>query len=129
MIGGCTPEFVNGRICLQILMHHANFSLNAYILLIDTLICAHKKKYFFSSGIQKPFKWVTFKCCKGRNSVWFILVKIRIVSDIYFSLIVCKIFEVGDVAVLDEKKDVGAANRRQLAALYCGATSGFEVNF
>lgn len=34
----------------------------------------------------------------------------------------------GDVAVLDETKDVGAANRRQLAALYCGATSGFEVN-
>ncbi|KAL5544838.1 hypothetical protein UlMin_008622 [Ulmus minor] len=38
-----------------------------------------------------------------------------------------KIFEVGDVAVLDETKDVGAANCRQLAALYCGATSGFEL--
>ncbi|GMN57989.1 hypothetical protein TIFTF001_027099 [Ficus carica] len=38
-----------------------------------------------------------------------------------------KIFEVGDVAVLDETKDVGAANRRQLAALYCGNTSGFEL--
>lgn len=33
----------------------------------------------------------------------------------------------GDIAVLDESKDVGATNRRQLAALYCGATSGFEV--
>lgn len=29
--------------------------------------------------------------------------------------------------MLDEKKDVGASNRRQLAALYCGANSGFEV--
>ncbi|KAK1404134.1 Phenylalanine--tRNA ligase [Heracleum sosnowskyi] len=38
-----------------------------------------------------------------------------------------KIFEVGDIAVLDESKDVGASNRRQLAALYCGATSGFEL--
>ncbi|KAL1825022.1 hypothetical protein DCAR_0313129 [Daucus carota subsp. sativus] len=38
-----------------------------------------------------------------------------------------KIFEVGDIAVLDESKDVGATNRRQLAALYCGATSGFEL--
>ncbi|KAF7154586.1 hypothetical protein RHSIM_Rhsim01G0138800 [Rhododendron simsii] len=37
-----------------------------------------------------------------------------------------KIFEVGDIVLLDETKDVGAANRRQLAALYCGATSGFE---
>ncbi|KAI8572402.1 hypothetical protein RHMOL_Rhmol01G0195700 [Rhododendron molle] len=38
-----------------------------------------------------------------------------------------KIFEVGDIVLLDETKDVGAANRRQLAALYCGATSGFEI--
>lgn len=38
-----------------------------------------------------------------------------------------KIFEVGDVNLLDETKDVGASNRRHLAALHCGATSGFEV--
>ncbi|GJU10595.1 phenylalanine--tRNA ligase beta subunit, cytoplasmic [Tanacetum coccineum] len=38
-----------------------------------------------------------------------------------------KIFEVGDTAVLDETKDVGARNCRQLTALYCGATSGFEL--
>ncbi|PQP95541.1 phenylalanine--tRNA ligase beta subunit cytoplasmic-like [Prunus yedoensis var. nudiflora] len=38
-----------------------------------------------------------------------------------------KIFEVGDIALLDEKKDVGASNRRQLAALFCGASSGFEL--
>ncbi|GFZ07659.1 tRNA synthetase beta subunit family protein [Actinidia rufa] len=38
-----------------------------------------------------------------------------------------KIFEVGDITLLDEKKDVGASNRRQLAALYCGANSGFEL--
>ncbi|KAF2325658.1 hypothetical protein GH714_032296 [Hevea brasiliensis] len=37
-----------------------------------------------------------------------------------------KIFEVGDVVHLDESKDVGAANRRLLAALYCGTNSGFE---
>ncbi|XWS37551.1 hypothetical protein CRYUN_Cryun19dG0053400 [Craigia yunnanensis] len=37
-----------------------------------------------------------------------------------------KIFEVGDVVLLDEKKDVGASNHRLLAALYCGANSGFE---
>lgn len=33
----------------------------------------------------------------------------------------------GDITLLDESKDVGARNLRQLAALYCGATSGFEV--
>ncbi|WCJ21809.1 Phenylalanine--tRNA ligase beta subunit [Euphorbia peplus] len=37
-----------------------------------------------------------------------------------------KIFEVGDVVQLDESKDVGAANRRLLSALYCGTNSGFE---
>ncbi|KAL1534156.1 phenylalanine--tRNA ligase [Salvia divinorum] len=38
-----------------------------------------------------------------------------------------KIFEVGDVVQLDEKKDVGASNYRKLAALHCGSTSGFEL--
>ncbi|KNA05102.1 hypothetical protein SOVF_193480 [Spinacia oleracea] len=38
-----------------------------------------------------------------------------------------KIFEVGDIAVLDDTRDVGARNCRQLAALYCGASSGFEI--
>ncbi|KAJ9561884.1 hypothetical protein OSB04_007044 [Centaurea solstitialis] len=38
-----------------------------------------------------------------------------------------KIFEVGDVTILDELTDVGATNHRQVAALYCGATSGFEL--
>ncbi|XP_015577269.1 phenylalanine--tRNA ligase beta subunit, cytoplasmic [Ricinus communis] len=38
-----------------------------------------------------------------------------------------KIFEVGDIAKLDDSKDVGAANRRLLAALYCGTNSGFEL--
>lgn len=38
-----------------------------------------------------------------------------------------KVFEVGDVTLLDEKKDVGATNLRQLAALHCGASSGFEL--
>ncbi|KAF3944713.1 hypothetical protein CMV_028843 [Castanea mollissima] len=38
-----------------------------------------------------------------------------------------KIFEVGDIVLLDNTKDVGATNRRHLAALYCGATAGYEV--
>lgn len=44
-----------------------------------------------------------------------------------FYLILVQIFEVGDVVLLDGTKDVGAVNRRHLAALYCGANSGFEV--
>ncbi|XP_039114555.1 phenylalanine--tRNA ligase beta subunit, cytoplasmic [Dioscorea cayenensis subsp. rotundata] len=37
-----------------------------------------------------------------------------------------KIFEVGDVVIIDESNDVGAANNRRLAALYCNVYSGFE---
>ncbi|XP_022134928.1 phenylalanine--tRNA ligase beta subunit, cytoplasmic [Momordica charantia] len=38
-----------------------------------------------------------------------------------------KIFEVGDVLLLDGAIDVGARNHRHLAALYCSANSGFEL--
>ncbi|XP_054821886.1 phenylalanine--tRNA ligase beta subunit, cytoplasmic [Prosopis cineraria] len=38
-----------------------------------------------------------------------------------------KIFEVGDCVVLDDTRDVGARNQRQLAALYCGSNAGFEI--
>ncbi|CAH8354618.1 unnamed protein product, partial [Eruca vesicaria subsp. sativa] len=38
-----------------------------------------------------------------------------------------KIYEIGDVTLLNETKDVGASNRHHLAALHCGATSGFEL--
>ncbi|RAL38742.1 hypothetical protein DM860_013423 [Cuscuta australis] len=38
-----------------------------------------------------------------------------------------KIFEVGDVVLVDNTKDVGAQNHWHLAALYCGANSGFEL--
>ncbi|RDY10186.1 Phenylalanine--tRNA ligase beta subunit, cytoplasmic, partial [Mucuna pruriens] len=38
-----------------------------------------------------------------------------------------KIFEVGDIAILDDNRDVGAKNLRLLAALYCGANAGFEI--
>ncbi|PIA27819.1 hypothetical protein AQUCO_07500028v1 [Aquilegia coerulea] len=38
-----------------------------------------------------------------------------------------KIFEVGDVVLLNEMNDVGARNRHHLAALFCDDHSGFEV--
>ncbi len=38
-----------------------------------------------------------------------------------------KLFEVGDVVLLDGSKDVGARNSRRLLVLYSNTTSGFEV--
>ncbi|KAM7481635.1 hypothetical protein LguiB_006218 [Lonicera macranthoides] len=52
--------------------------------------------------------------------------KSRIIVEFYISLPYIKC-PLGDITLLDESKDVGAGNLRQLAALYCGATSGFEI--
>ena len=38
-----------------------------------------------------------------------------------------KLFEISDVMVLDSTSDVGAVNQRNLAALFCSTTAGFEV--
>ncbi|MCE2055401.1 hypothetical protein HAX54_042526 [Datura stramonium] len=40
-----------------------------------------------------------------------------------------KIFEVGDVVLLDGTNDVGAVNRNHLAALYCGANWDLSTDF
>ncbi|KAI3939223.1 hypothetical protein MKX01_002091 [Papaver californicum] len=37
-----------------------------------------------------------------------------------------KIFEMGDIVLLDDTKDVGAKNSRKVAALYCNESSGYE---
>jgi len=37
------------------------------------------------------------------------------------------LFEVGDVALLDSSKDVGARNNRRIGVIHGGTTSGFEI--
>jgi len=38
-----------------------------------------------------------------------------------------KVFEISDIVLQTKEKDVGATNKRNLCALHCGHTSGFEV--
>ena len=38
-----------------------------------------------------------------------------------------KLFEVSDVMMKDQSRDVGARNERRLCAVYCDTASGFEV--
>jgi len=38
-----------------------------------------------------------------------------------------KLFELSDVVMKDSKTDVGSSNKRNLCAVYCAQTSGFEV--
>jgi phenylalanyl-tRNA synthetase beta subunit len=38
-----------------------------------------------------------------------------------------RVFEISDVVLQSKEKDVGAINKRNLCALHCDHTSGFEV--
>lgn len=38
-----------------------------------------------------------------------------------------RLFEVSDVVLKDDARDVRARNERRLAAMFCGRASGFEV--
>lgn len=38
-----------------------------------------------------------------------------------------KLFEVGDVVLIDDTRDVGARNERRMIGLYCNTSAGFEV--
>lgn len=42
-------------------------------------------------------------------------------------MLLWQLFEVSDIVILDSTRDVGAANHRRLAAVYCNLNSGFEV--
>lgn len=38
-----------------------------------------------------------------------------------------KLFELGDVVLLDTSRDVGARNERRLVAVHCATAAGFEA--
>jgi len=38
-----------------------------------------------------------------------------------------KVFEVSDIVIKNDQSDVGAINKRNLCALYCDTSSGYEV--
>lgn len=59
------------------------------------------------------------------NVIYFLVKYLFIWFSCYIGM--KQIFEVGDVVIIDESNDVGAANNRRLAALYCNVYSGFEV--
>ncbi len=69
------------------------------------------------------------------SSLSISIVNIHVLLSISF-LLICsnrkmplpiRIFELSDVVLKDNQTDVGARNRRNLCALYCSHTAGFEV--
>ncbi|XP_004299260.1 PREDICTED: probable phenylalanine--tRNA ligase beta subunit-like [Fragaria vesca subsp. vesca] len=112
-------------------MLRSEIAMNGYTEVQNFILCSWKENFDLLRRIDDKSKAVVVGNPRSSD---FELVRTTLMPGILKSVghnkdhpKPIKVFEVGDVTILDEKKDVGASNRRQLAALYCGASSGFEL--
>ncbi|KAJ4882722.1 putative phenylalanine--tRNA ligase beta subunit [Raphanus sativus] len=105
-------------------------AMNVYTEVLTWILCSHKENFALLNR-EDDNSGVIIGNPRGAD---FEAVRTRLMPGILKTVgsnnkhpKPIKIFEVGDVNLLDETKDVGASNRRHLAALHCGATSGFEL--
>ncbi|XP_042501579.1 phenylalanine--tRNA ligase beta subunit, cytoplasmic-like [Macadamia integrifolia] len=106
-------------------------AMNGYTEVLTWILCSYKENFFM---LNRKDDQLTASIIANPRSADFEMSRTSLMPGILKTVghnkdhpKPIKIFEVGDVVVLDEAKDVGARNRRQLAALYCGANSGFEL--
>ncbi|XP_010529813.1 PREDICTED: phenylalanine--tRNA ligase beta subunit, cytoplasmic-like isoform X1 [Tarenaya hassleriana] len=108
----------------------AEIAMNGYTEVLMWILCSHKENFAMLNRKDDGSAVII----GNPRSADFEVVRTSLMPGILKTVGInkdhpkpIKIFEVGDIALLDEKKDVGASNRRRLAALHCGATSGFEL--
>ncbi|KAG0476302.1 hypothetical protein HPP92_013143 [Vanilla planifolia] len=101
-----------------------------YMEVLTWLLCSHDENFAMVNRTENGEKAVTIG---NPRSSEFEVVRTSLMSGLLKTVKhnidhkrPIKIFEAGDVVVLDERCDVGALNNRRLAALYCNVTSGFE---
>lgn len=106
-------------------------ALSGYVEVLTWILCSYKENF---AMLNRKDDKSTAVVIGNPRSADFEVVRSSLMAGILKTVAhnkdhpkPIKIFEVGDVAVLDESKDVSARNHRQVAALYCGATSGFEL--
>nr|DAD35172.1 TPA_asm: hypothetical protein HUJ06_005812 [Nelumbo nucifera] len=106
-------------------------AMNGFTEVLTWILCSYKENF---SMLNRKDDKSTAVIIGNPRSTDFEIVRTSLMSGILKTVghnkdhpKPIKIFEVGDISVLDETKDVGAKNQRQLAALYCGANSGFEL--
>lgn len=106
-------------------------ALSGYTEVLTWILCAHKENF---SMLNRKDDGSTAVIIGNPRSADFEVVRTSLMAGILKTVghnkdhpKPIKIFEVGDITLLDDSKDVRATNRRQLAALYCGANSGFEL--
>ncbi|KAG0476304.1 hypothetical protein HPP92_013145 [Vanilla planifolia] len=107
-----------------------NVSRAGYMEVLTWLLCSHDENFAMVNRTENGEKAVTIG---NPRSSEFEVVRTSLMSGLLKTVKhnidhkrPIKIFEAGDVVVLDERCDVGALNNRRLAALYCNVTSGFE---
>lgn len=93
-------------------------------------LVSHKENFAY---LQKPDDGKTAVVLSNPVSTEFDIVRtsllpglLKTVSNSKSKQLPMKLFEVGDVCLLDPTKDVGARNNRRIAVIYGGTTSGFE---
>uniref|UniRef100_A0A1J3EKG9 phenylalanine--tRNA ligase n=1 Tax=Noccaea caerulescens TaxID=107243 RepID=A0A1J3EKG9_NOCCA len=106
-------------------------AMNLYTEVLTWILCSHKENFEMLNRKDDGKSAVKIGNPRGAD---FEVVRTRLMPGILKTAgsnkdhpKPIKIYEIGDVSLLDESKDVGASNRRHLAALHCGATSGFEL--
>ncbi|XP_057978331.1 phenylalanine--tRNA ligase beta subunit, cytoplasmic-like [Malania oleifera] len=106
-------------------------AMNGFTEVLTWILCSHKENF---SMLNREDDKSTAVIIGNPRSSDFEVVRTSLIPGILKTVghnkdhpKPIKIFEVGDISILDETKDVGATNRRQLAALYCGSHSGFEL--
>ncbi|KAG2300404.1 hypothetical protein Bca52824_036876 [Brassica carinata] len=105
-------------------------AMNVYTEVLTWILCSHKENFELLNR-EDDNSAVIIGNPRGAD---FEVVRTRLMHGILKTVgsnnkhpKPIKIYEIGDVTLLDDTKDVGASNRRHLAALHCGATSGFEL--
>jgi len=93
-------------------------------------LCSKKEQYDYM-GLENDKQGVSIGNPKGED---FEMVRISLIPGLLKTLNSSKanappwrLFESSDILFLDPSVDVGARNERRLAAVYSGATSGFEL--
>ncbi|CAH8364689.1 unnamed protein product [Eruca vesicaria subsp. sativa] len=105
-------------------------AMNVFTEVVTWILCSHKENF----ALLNREDYNSACIVSNPRSADFEVVRTRLMHGLLKTVgsnkdhpKPIKIFEISDVTLLDETKDVGASNRRHLTALHCGATSGFEL--
>jgi phenylalanyl-tRNA synthetase beta chain len=97
---------------------------------LTLILCAHKENF----ELMKKQDDKTAVVIANPKTIEFQTCRVSLIPGLLKTLhhnvkigLPIKLFEINDVVLVDDKKDVGARNVRKLAALFCSFSSGLEI--